>query len=133
RFGEGEYRAIDLRAGVVAGDRAARPLLLVLVVARQVAADRRPGLAAVLGFEEDVAGVVDHLGVVRRDQDRGGPLEAVAQVLGAVAGHVVGVGGDVLRQARAAVVARDVAAVLVGEDDVGVGRVRRREAGLAAA
>jgi hypothetical protein len=37
-------------------------LLLRLVVARQVAADRRPALAAVLRAEQHVAAVVDVLG-----------------------------------------------------------------------
>ena len=45
--------------------------------------DVLPALAAVLGSEQPLGGVVDHLGIVGRDQDRGGPLEAVAQVAGA--------------------------------------------------
>src|SRR5205823_1073047 len=118
---------------VVAGDRAAGPLLLALVVAGQVLADRGPVLAAVGRAEEDVGGVVDGLGVVRRNQDRGRPLEAVAQVGRPVAGGVGRVDADVGSLAVAVVVARDVAAVLAGVDDVRVGRVGGREARFAAA
>ncbi len=133
RLGEGEHRAVGLDAGVVAGDRAARPLLFRLVVARQVRADGGPGLAAVGGAEDDVGGVVDHLGIVRRDGDGGGPLEAVAHGLAAVARGIVRPGADGALLARAVVVAGDVAQILAGVDDGGIGRIGDHPAGLAAA
>ncbi len=133
RLGHREDRAVDLHAGVVAGDRAAGPGLFRLVVARQVRADRRPGLAAVGTAEEHVGGVIDHLGVVGRDGDRGGPLEAVFQVFAAVPGRVLGVDPDHPRLPGAVVVARNVAAVLAGVDHVGIGRIGDHVAGLAAA
>ena len=133
RLGEGEDRAVHLDAGVVAGDRAAGPLLLVLVVAGQVAADRLPRLAAVAGAEQHVGGVVEHLRVVRREHHRGGPLEAVLHLGRRDAGRVRRPGGDVAGLAGAVVVPGQVAAVLAGVDDVRVVRVGHGEAGLAAA
>src|SRR5262249_1909308 len=104
RLGHGENGVVDFHPGVVARDGAAGPLLLRLVVARQVGADRLPGLAAVGTAEEHVGGVVDGVPVVRRDGDRRRPLEAVAQVFGAVAGGVGRVDADVAGLARAVVV-----------------------------
>src|SRR5262249_60645882 len=60
RLGQREDGAVDLDAGVVAGDRTAGPLLLGLVVARQVRACRLPRLAAVGRLEQDVGRVVQH-------------------------------------------------------------------------
>src|SRR5262249_9165800 len=68
-----------------------------------------------------------------RDEDGGGPLEAVAQLGGPAAGGVVRVDADVAGLPRAQVEARDVAAVLARVDDVRVGPVGGGEAGLAAA
>src|SRR5262249_22929693 len=77
RFGQRENGAVHLDAGVVAGDRPAAPLLLLLVVAGQVAGDHLPRVPGIAGAEEDVATVVDRLRVVLRDQDRRRPLETV--------------------------------------------------------
>src|SRR5207249_1082610 len=66
RLGEREHGAKDFHAGVVARDRAAGPLLLVLVVAGQVAADLLPALAGVARPEDELRRVIDHLRVVRR-------------------------------------------------------------------
>src|SRR5207247_1740058 len=74
RLGDGENRAIDLDASVVAGDGAAGPFLLAPVVAREIIADLRPGLAFVLRHEENVGPVIDLVQVVRRDDDGGGCL-----------------------------------------------------------
>ena len=78
---EGEDRAVVLGAGGVLGDRAAGRLLPALVVAGQVGADRLPARPFVRGAEHHVAGDVEHVGIVRGDQDRIGPLEAVPEVL----------------------------------------------------
>ncbi len=130
RFGNREDRAVELDPGVVAGDRPARPFLFALVVARQVGADGLPGLTAVRGSEEHVGGVVDRLGIVRRDHDGGGPLEAVAKVLRTVARSVVGVDPDVRSLTGSSVVTREVAEVLAGPDDLRVGGVGDHVAGL---
>ncbi len=68
RLGDRKDRVVELDAGVVAGDGPPGPLLFRRVVAGQIGADRLPALAAVLGSEEDVGGVVDDLGIVGRDQ-----------------------------------------------------------------
>src|SRR5262245_13339549 len=64
RFRDGEDGAVDLDAGVVACDRSARPFLLRLIVARQIGADRGPGLAFVLGSEENISPVIDRSRIV---------------------------------------------------------------------
>ena len=133
RLRHGEDRAVVLGSGVVAGDGPSRPALLRLVVPRQVAADRGPGLPAVPRAEQHVAAVVDGLRVVRRDRDRGRPLEAVAGKGRPVPGGVVRPGGDVARLPRAVVVARQDPEVLARVHDVGVGGVGHRVARLAAA
>src|SRR5262249_28132392 len=109
RLGDDEHRVIGLDARVVAGDGAAGPLLLGLVVAGQVRADRRPRLPAVGGAEDDVGAVIDHFRIVRRGGDGRRPLEAVAHVLAAMAGRVLRPGADIARLARAVVVAGEVA------------------------
>ena len=133
RFGHGRDRAVVFGARVISRDRPARPLLPPLVVAGQVGADRRPGLSTVRGPEEDVGGVVDHLGVVGRAGDRGRPAEAVLHVRRAVARGVVDVAAHHPGLARPVVVPRDDPRVLARVDDVRVGRVGDRVAGLAAA
>ncbi len=134
RLGDHEDRAVGLDAGVVAGDRTAGPLLLGLVVAGQVRADRRPGLAAVArcGRARWRRGRRSSGRAARRAIGRG-PLEAVAHVLAGPAGGVVRPGADVARLPRAVVVARHDAQVLAGVDDVRVGGVGDHPAGLAAA
>ena len=134
RFGEGEDRPVDLDAGVVAGDGTAGPLLLRLVVAGEIGAGGGPALPAVGAAEEHVARVIDQLrACAARRQDRRRPLEAVLQVLAAVSRGILGIDRHVPLLPRAVVVARDVAAVLAGVDDVGIGRVVRGVPGLAAA
>ena len=71
--------------------------------------------------------------VVRRDEDRRVPLEAVLQVLRRLADRELRPRHDLPRLAGLVVVAGDRAAVAAGEDDVGVLRLRRDPAALAAA
>src|SRR5581483_5491310 len=133
RLRDGEDGAEHLDAGVVAGDRPAAPLLLLLVVAGQILGDDFPGVPGVAGAEEDVGPVVDRLRVVLQDQDRGGPLEAVLHLRRVDATRVVLVDGDVAGLAGAVVVAGHDAAVLAGVDDVRVAGVGEDEPGLPAA
>ncbi len=111
----------------------AGPFLLALVVARQIGADRRPMPASVAGLEEDVGGVIEDAVIVRRNQNGGRPLEAIFQVRRIVAGRIERIDADAACLARAVIVARDVAAVLAGINDVGIGRIGSGEAGFAAA
>ena len=70
RLREREDRAVDLDAGVVLRDRAARGALLRLVVPRQVGRDLLPALPLVPRLEEDLRGVPEDVRVVPRDEDR---------------------------------------------------------------
>ena len=62
---------------------------LLFVVASQVGADRLPVHAAVGGLKQALPGVVERVGIVRRDHDRRRPLEAVLQVRGATARRII--------------------------------------------
>src|SRR4029450_6442130 len=95
RFRNGENRPVDLDPSVVAGNWSARPALLGLVVAGEVRADRRPGLAGIGGFEEDVGAVVYDIWLGGRGRNRGGPLKAILQILAAVTGPVFRVRRDI--------------------------------------
>src|SRR5262249_30767475 len=120
--------AVVLGAGGVTRDRAAGGAELGLVVAGEVRRERLPGGALVRGAEDVVTAGIEHVGVVRRDQDRVGPLEAVLEVLGAVAAVHLRPDGDDARLAGAVVVAQHHAAAAgraahgAGVDDVGVVR-----------
>lgn len=128
-----EDGVVDLDPGVVAGDRAAGPLLLLLVVPGQVGADRRPGPAAIARAEKDVGAVIELLRIVRRNGDRRGPLEADPEVLAAVPGGVGGIDRDISGLRRLLVVDGDDAAVFAGVGDPGLDRVVDEVARLAAA
>ena len=65
RLHDREDRVVDLDAGVVVGDRAARLALLGLVVARQIRADLLPRLTLVAASEKHLRRVVERVRVVR--------------------------------------------------------------------
>ena len=88
---------------------------------------------AVPRLEEHVARRVDRLGIVGRDHDGEGPLEAVFHSLGSPAHGILGIDGDVALLLRAMVVARDLAVVAARVDDVGVARLGGDVTALAAA
>ena len=76
---------------------------------------------------------VDRLLVDRREDDRERPLEAFGDAFRSVAHRVVGPDVDVALLAGAAIEARQQAAVAAGVIDVGIERIRRDVAALAAA
>src|SRR6185369_7716093 len=131
-LGDGEDRAVVLDAGVVLGDRSARRSLPALVVARQVGGDRRPALPAVGALEQHLRRGVEGMRIVGRKQDREVPLEAVLEIAGAPAHHVLGPGVDVARLAGGVVLAVDEAAVGAAVDDLRVGGIGHDVAALAA-
>ncbi len=133
RLGQGEDSAVNLNARIVASDRAARPFFLCLVVPRQVAADRLPRLPAVGRFKQDIGRMIDRLRVMGRNDNWSGPLEAVFQILAAVAGGIGGIDADIARLAEAVVVARNDAPVFARVNNFRIGRVGGREARFAAA
>src|ERR1041384_2321080 len=136
RLGDGEHDARVLDADVVGGP-AARDLLRALVVPGQIGADHLPAVAAVGGLVDVLASGVDALGVVGADGERRGPDEPVLEVGGGPPAGALRPDLHVPRGAGAEVVAEHEAAPAAGArrggpDDVGVGRVRRGPAALAA-
>src|SRR5579884_370459 len=119
-FGDGEDRVVILDAGVVFGDRAAGGALPAFVVAGQVRADALPALAHIRGLEQILRGRVERVGIVRRGDDREGPLEPLGDVRGGMAHRVIRPWIDRIGQAGALVEHRDVAAVVAADDDVRV-------------
>src|SRR5207302_5994068 len=87
RFRNGEDQVVELDAGLVFGDGAARVLLLRFVVAREVWADGLPGMAAIVRTEEELGRVIEDVGIMRRKYDRHGPGIAIL-----LHGSVVAVG-----------------------------------------
>ncbi len=77
--------------------------------------------------------MVERLRIVGRDHDRRVPLEAILQVRRRVAVRELRPRHDVAHLLRAVVVARDLAAVLAGVDDVGVLRIDGHPAAFPAA
>src|SRR5262249_20357053 len=133
RLGDREDGAEGFDAGVVAGDRAAGPLLLRLVVAGEVGTDHVPVLAGVARAEDHLRAVVDDLRVEWRAADRRGPLEAVLHLFAALARRILWPRGDFARLAGAIVVAREDAEVFAGVDDVRIAGIGVDVARLAAA
>ena len=128
-----KHRVVVLGAGVVDGDGPARRLLLRLVIARQVGADRFPFHSAVGGFEDALAAVVDRVRIVRRNHDRRRPLKAVFQIGRAARIRKIGPHRNVLHLAGAFVEARDVALVVARINNIRIGRIGRDVSGFSAA
>src|SRR5207253_130407 len=122
---------VDLDAGVVVGDRAPGLALFRLVVAGQVGRDLLPALPLVAAAEQNLGGVVERVGIVRRDHDRRVPLEAVLQVLARLADRQLRPGHDLPALTGAIVVARDGAAIAPSEDHLGILRFGRDPPALA--
>ena len=77
RLGQSENGSVVLGRGLVERDRpTGRPERLG-IVPREVGRDDRPALPFVHRLEQHVAAVVEHVRVVRRDEERRRPLEAV--------------------------------------------------------
>ena len=117
RLGEREDGAVDLGARGVLVDRPARGAKLLGVVAGQVGADRPPGVAVVARAEDALAAGVEHVGIVRRERDGEGPLEAVLLRSHVLAEVVLRPDRDELRLLRAAVVAQQRTAAPAGAAD----------------
>ena len=99
---------------------------------RQIRADHLPALAAVRRREDHLAAVVDGLVIERIDRERRRPVAAVLRV-GRRRVERDHPGRDRARGPLLGVVARQLVAVARRPDDVGIGRIRDGEAGLAAA
>ena len=82
RFAEGKDCAIVLCADIILGDWAAGGSHLALVVACEVGTDHLPTAPFIGGTEDVVASRIQHIWIVRREQDRERPLEAIFRVAG---------------------------------------------------
>ena len=132
-FGDGENCAVKLNAGIVTGDRAASPLLLVLIVSRQVRADDLPGLSAVTSSLQSVARVIDDGVIVWRDHDWRRPLKTVFEIFRTVSTAIVRINANMWLLACALVVARQVTEILTGINNVRGLRVCNDKSSLATA
>ncbi len=133
RLGQREDRVVVLRTRIVDGDVATRNMLLALVVAREVGANRLPMHSAVGGFEQPLGCVIKRVGIVQGNQYGRGPLEAMLESSSTVSVRKLRLLGDSLHLPDALVETRDVALVVGGIDNVRVRRIRRDVAGLASA
>ena len=131
-FGEGEDRAVPLRAGHVTGDRSAHRAEGGGIVNGQVGADRLPAGAAVAGLEHFLRRDIQRVPVVRREDDREGPLEPVRHVGCRVAVVIVEPHGHVAGLSRAMVIAGQRAHVGACKHDARIARLRRDVTRLAA-
>ena len=77
RLSHGKDHVVVFNPGILLGDGAAGHGLLGLVVAREVWADGGPTHPAVGAFKQNLCRVIEHVGIVWREQDGRGPLEAV--------------------------------------------------------
>ncbi len=105
RLCKGEDRSVGFGADCVQVDGPARWLEGFGVGAGQVRADRLPALPLVGATEDAVAADVDGVRVVRRDDDRVGPGEALLVLARAEAAHRLRPGGDQADLVRAPIVA----------------------------
>ena len=126
RFSQGIDRGVMLRANSIAIDRPAGGFQGIGVGSRQVGADLLPALPLVSGFEDLAAADIDGVAVVRREDDRISPGEAVFVGLRAQASRAARPSGhqadllDAMIVALQAVAAAGRAANGADEDDIGV-------------
>ena len=83
RLGNGEHRVVVFHAGDVERDRPAGGLLLALVIAREIRTDGCPARAMVGALKNYFSSGVEHIGIVRRKQNRFGPLKTMLEFAGA--------------------------------------------------
>ena len=133
RLGECEHGVIVFDTGDVEGNRAARGLLLGFVVASQVRADGFPGASLVTATQYHLRRGVQHVGIVRRDEQRLGPLQAVLEAGCAIARNIQGIDRHVAEIVGAVIVAGHLTAVGIRVNDLAILGVGRDEATFAAA
>src|SRR4029077_3092805 len=77
-----------------------------------------PMHAAVGRLKQALAAVIEHVGIMRRDHEGRGPLEAVLEISSAFAIANFGMFRDIFELARTLIEARDLSFVIAGIDDV---------------
>ena len=89
RLGDGEDGAVVFHRGVILGDRSARLAHGAGVIAGQVGTNLLPALTFITCTEQHLCRCVDHIGIMRRDQDREVPLEPIANINSAIAHGII--------------------------------------------
>src|SRR5260221_2845958 len=90
RFHDGKNRVVHFNSSVVFRDGTAGGLLFLPVIASQVGANDCPAHAGVGGLEQHFTSKVQGLWIVRRKDNRLGPLKEAFDI---VAGPAVGIHG----------------------------------------
>src|SRR3954451_4899021 len=130
-FGDREDGVVILRARIVGCQGLRAGLLLGFVVAAEVRADDGPALAAISRPKQHLAAKVEHVRIMRRDLHRRGPPKAVKQAGWGVSARPKP-GRDVPHFAGMPVVAREVAVMIAGVDDLRIAWIGPVVARLAA-
>ena len=133
RLGEREDRGVILGAGLVERDRAAGVARRALVVAREVRAHPIPGRTVIARAMHVLRRGVEDARVMRREEHRRGPVEAVLDVLGRDAARRLGPHVDGPDLAAAPVQACQQTGMVRREHDVGVVRPHRDVSSLTTA
>src|SRR6266850_1955876 len=133
RFRQAENDVVILDGVLVFCDGTAGILLLGLVVAREVRADRGPGAALIHRTENELRGVIDDVGVVLRNEDRHSPGVAVFLSGSRVTIRKQGPLLDALGLVGAAIEPSEDWALVVGVNDIGIARIHGDGATFAAA
>src|SRR5882724_136836 len=133
RFRQAENDVVILDGVLIFCDGTAGILLLGLVVAREVRANRGPGAALIHRTENELRGVIDNIGIVLRNEDRHGPGVAVF-----LSGSRVTIRNhrpllDALGLIGAAIEPSEDWALVVGVNDVGIAGIHGNRAAFTAA
>src|SRR6266850_4117774 len=133
RFRQAENDVVILDGVLIFCDGTAGILLLGLVVAREVRANRGPGAALIHRTENELRGVIDNIGIVLRNEDRHGPGVAVF-----LSGSRVTIRKhrpllDALGLIGAAIEPSEDWALVVGVNDVGIAGIHGNRAAFTAA
>ena len=81
-FSRRKNGAIVFDAGIVFGDGTATRGLSCFIIRSEVGADLLPGPAFILGHEQMIAGGIEALGIMRREEDGVIPLKAISLYIG---------------------------------------------------
>src|SRR6266404_2595433 len=133
RFGQTEHDVVMLDGVLIFCDGATGILLLGLVIASEVRTDSGPGATLIGGTENELRAVIDHVGVVLRNENRHGPGIAVFLFYGRVTIRNHRPLLDALGLTGAAIEAGEDGPLVVGVNDVRIARVRDNVAAFTAA
>ena len=132
RRGERKHGGIGFHPSLIARDGTARWAQRSRIMRGQIRADLFPALTFIAALPDMLRGDIERAGIMRIEQDREGPLEALGNVAGRRAHGVVRPNGDGAALSGAMVVTGEQAAIAAGKIDIGIARIGRDIAALAA-